>query len=320
MKAALCRRYGPPSVVEIAEVPRPRVGARDVLVRARATTVTAGDWRLRSATLPRGFGLLLRIGFGFTGPRNPILGAELAGDVVEVGRAVTRVAPGDKVFAARLGCHAEFVAVRENAVAPMPGNFGYDESAALTFGGLTALYYLRDRARVQPGERVLVNGASGAVGTAAVQLARHFKAQVTGVCSAGNAELVKSLGADRVIDYTTEDFAQSQQRFDVIFDAVGNCSFARCQPVLAPGGRLLLVVASLGELVGALLWPSRGRRKLLAGVAGVRTADLLFLRTLAESGAFRPVIDRTYPFERIVEAHAYVDTGHKKGNVVITLD
>jgi NADPH:quinone reductase-like Zn-dependent oxidoreductase len=321
MKAAVCRRYGPPDVVEIAEVPRPKVGAHDVLVKVRATTVTAADWRLRSATLPRGFGVLVRLGVGISGPRQPILGSELAGEVVAVGQSVTRFAPGDNVFAARMGdCHAEYVAVREDAVAPMPANLSFGEAAPLTFGGLTALIFLRDKARIEPGEQVLINGASGAVGSAAVQLAKHFKAVVTGVCSAANAQLVGSLGADRVIDYATEDFTRSGERYDIIFDAVGNCSFNRCKSVLAPGGRLLLVVGTLGQMIGAMAWSSRAGRKVLSGVASVRAADLHLLRTLAETGAFKPVIDRTYPFARIADAHAYVDTGRKRGNVVIALD
>ena len=320
MKAAVYRRYGPPDVVQIAELPRPDLAPKDVLVKVRATTVTAGDSRLRSANLPRGFGIMVRLGFGIFSPRKPILGSELAGEVAAVGQSVSRFAPGDKVFAARIGCHAEYVAVPEDRVAPMPGNLTFGEAAALTFGGLTALFYLRDKARIQPRERVLINGASGAVGSAAVQLAKHFGAVVTGVCSAANAPLVRSLGANRVVDYGKEDFAQTRETYDVILDAVGNCPFDRCRPVLAPGGRLLLVVASLGQMVGALVWSSRAGRTVLSGVVSVRAADLLFLRALAESGAFKPVIDRTYPFARIVDAHAYVDTGRKKGNVVITLD
>jgi NADPH:quinone reductase-like Zn-dependent oxidoreductase len=321
MKAAICRRYGPPDVVEIADVPRPSFGANHVLVKVCATTVTAADWRLRSFNLPRGFGLLVRLGVGISGPRQPILGSELAGEVVAAGQAVRRFAPGDKVFAARMGdCHAEYAAVPEDAVAPMPANLSFGEAAALTFGGLTALIFLRDKARIQPSERVLVNGASGAVGSAAVQLAKHFKAIVTGVCSAANAELVRLLGADRVIDYVTEDFTRTGERYDIILDAVGNCAFDRCKPVLMPGGRLLLVVGSLGQMIGSMVWPSRGGRKVRSGVASVRTVDLLFLRTLAEAGAFKPVIDRTYPFARIADAHAYVDTGRKRGNVVIALD
>ncbi len=321
MKAAVCRRYGPPDVVEIADVPRPKVGAKDVLINVRATTVNAGDWRMRSGNVPRGFGLIMRLLMGFSRPRDPIFGGEIAGDVVAVGPAVTRFRPGDKVFAGRMGsCHAEYAAIPENNVAPMPANRSYGEAAALTFGGLTALIFLRDKARIQPGERVLVNGASGAVGCAAVQLAKHFKAEVTAVCSAGNAELVKSLVADRVIDYDATDFAAGDERYDIIFDAVGNCSFDRCKRVLAPGGRLLLIVGTLGQMIGAMVWPSRAGRKVLSGVAYVRPADLDLLRRLAESGAFKTVIDRTYPFARIADAHARVDTGRKKGNVIVSLE
>lgn len=320
MKAAIYRRYGPPDVIQIVDVPRPGPGTKEVLVKLRATTVTAGDARLRSGNVPRGFGVLLRLGFGIFGPRKPILGTELAGEVAAVGPSVKRFAPGDKVFATRMGCHAEYVAVSENSVAPMPANLTFGEAAALTFGGLTARYFLRDRARIQPRERVLINGASGAVGAAAVQLAKHFGAVVTGVCSAGNAPLVRSLGADRVVDYATEDFVRGGERYDIIFDAVGNCSFERCRPALAAGGRLLLVVPTLGQQVGALVWSSRAGRKVLGGIASGRAADLLYLRSVAESGGFKPVIDRTYPFARIAEAYAYVDTGRKKGNVVITFE
>ncbi|WP_418317071.1 NAD(P)-dependent alcohol dehydrogenase [Piscinibacter sakaiensis] len=319
MKAAICRRYGPPDVVTIGDLPVPRPGARQVLVRVRATTVSAGDVRLRSARVPRGFGLLLRLGFGISGPRHPVLGAELAGEVVDVGRSVTRFSRGNRVFASLIGCHAEYVAVPEDAAALMPSGLSFATAAALTFGGLTALLFLRDKARVQPGARVLVNGASGTVGSAAVQLARHFGAIVTGVCSAGNAALVRSLGADEVIDHAAEDFTAGRERYDVILDAVGNCSFARCRRVLAPGGRLLLVVGDLPQMLGALLRPSRGDLKVLGGIASVRREDLLLLAELAERGAFKPVIDRSYPFARIADAHAHVDTGRKKGSVVIEL-
>jgi NADPH:quinone reductase-like Zn-dependent oxidoreductase len=321
MKAAVCRRYGPPEVIEIVDVPRPKVGAKDVLIKVRATTVNAGDWRLRTATVPPGFGLFIRVAVGFTGPRNPILGGEIAGDVVAVGPSVTGFRPGDKVFAGRMGgCHAEYVALPETNVAPMPVNRSYAEAAALTFGGLTAITFLRDKARIQPGERVLINGASGAVGCAAVQLAKYFKADVTGVCSATNAELVKSLGADRVIDYQTTDFATSGERYDVIFDAVGNCSFARCREALAPGGRLLLVVGGLGDMIRSLVWPSRAGRKVLGGIAKINPPNLDLLRRLSESGQLKTVIERTYPFARIADAHALVETGRKKGNVIVSLD
>src|SRR5262245_60328216 len=218
MKAAVCRRYGRPDVVQIADVPKPEPKANEVLVRVRATTVTAGDSRIRSARVPEGFGLLLRLGFGITGPRNPILGMEFSGEVATMGTSATRFKPGDRVFGARMGCHAEYVTVREGAIAPLTDGMTFEQAAALTFGGLTAITFLRDKAQLRPGERVLINGASGAVGTAAVQLARHLGATVTGVCSATNAELVRSLGAEQVIDYGLEDFTQAREAYDVIFD------------------------------------------------------------------------------------------------------
>ncbi|MGH2727592.1 MAG: NAD(P)-dependent alcohol dehydrogenase, partial [Actinomycetota bacterium] len=289
-----------------------------------ATTVSAGDMRLRSAKVPRGFGLFVRLAFGITRPRRPILGWELAGVVEEIGRSVTRFAVGDKVFATRgtrMGAHAEYVAAREDkAIAPRPANLSFAEAAALSFGGTTALVFLRDRGKIRPGERVLVNGASGAVGTAAVQLAKHFGAHVTGVCSAPNAELVQSIGADRVIDYAKEDFTKAGETFDVILDAVGNAPFERCKNALSDGGRLLLVVADLPQTLGALARRSRSGRTVLAGPVPERVADLMTLKELAEAGVYKPVIDRIYPFERIVEAHSLVDSGHKRGNVVISFD
>ncbi|MBI2077115.1 MAG: NAD(P)-dependent alcohol dehydrogenase [Euryarchaeota archaeon] len=323
MKAAVCQRYGPPEVVKIADVARPSVGDRDVLVRVRATTVTAGDWRLRSGNVPRGFKLILRLGFGIRRPRQPILGSELAGVVEEVGPAVRRFKPGDKVFAlcgAKMGGHAQFVSIGEDAaIAHMPPNVSFEEAAALSLAGATALWFLRDKAKVKAGERVLINGASGGVGSAAVQIAKHDGAHVTAVCSSTNAGWVKALGAERVIDYTKEDFAKAQDRYDIIMDTVGNAPFRRCKPALSPGGRFLLVVNTLAELLGALVRPRRGTRRLIGGVAPERAEHLLALRELVESGAFRPHIERVFPFERIVDAYAVVDSGRKKGNVVVTL-
>jgi NADPH:quinone reductase-like Zn-dependent oxidoreductase len=261
----------------------------------------------------------MRLGFGISGPRRPILGWDFAGEIAAVGASVTRFAVADRVVGMRMGSHAEYVAVPETNAAPIPRNLTFEHAAAIVFGGMTSLFYLRDLARIQPGERVLINGASGAVGTAAVQLARHFGATVTGVCSAANAEFVRSLGAGRVIDYARDDFTQTGETYDVIFDAVGNCTFSRCERALSPGGRLLLVVASLSQMVGTKLRPSRAGRKVLAGVNTTRAEDLVFLAGLAESGSFRPVIDRTYSLAQIVEAHRHVDTGRKRGNVVITL-
>jgi NADPH:quinone reductase-like Zn-dependent oxidoreductase len=319
MKAAVYRRYGPPDVVRIEEVPRPDPKTNELLVRVRATTVSAGDSRLRSARVPPGFGVLMRLGFGIFGPRRHTLGWEFAGEVAAVGPSVARFVPGDRVFGTRMGSHAEYVVAPESSAAPIPSNLTFEDAASLVFGGMTSLFYLRDKAKIQPGERALINGASGAVGTAAVQMAKHFGAAVTGVCSAANGELVRSLGAERVVDYAREDFTQTGQTYDVILDAVGNCPFERCKHALAPGGRLLLVVASLGQMLGGMLRPSRAGRRVLTGVGATRAEDLLFLGTLAESGALKPVIDRTYPLARIVDAHSYVDTGRKRGSVVVTL-
>jgi len=323
VKAAVYHRYGPPDVVAIEEVPKPVPARDEVLVKVRATTVSSGDWRLRSATVPRGFGLLVRLAAGITGPRKGVLGTELAGDVEAVGAGVTRFDVGDRVFAltgAGLGAHAEYRSIRESAaLAHIPPKLTYEEAAALSFGGATALYYLRDRTKVQSGERVLINGASGAVGSAAVQLARHFGAVVTGVCSGANADLVRSLGAVQVIDHTERDFTKSAEVWDVIVDTVGNQSFATCERVLAPGGRLGLASGDLGQTIGAMARPSRAGRSVFAGVSPERAEDLRVLAELAEAGAYKPVIDRIYPFDRIVDAHAHVETRRKRGNVVITL-
>lgn len=322
MKAAVCRSYGAPDVVEIAEVATPIARDDEVLVRVRATTVSSADWRLRTAIAPPGFALLVRLGLGICKPRRAVLGTELAGDVVDVGKAVTRFKSGDKVFAhcRDLGCHAEYRTLREDsAVALMPSTLSYEEAAALALGGTTALYFLRDLGHVQPGEKVLINGASGSVGSAAIQLARHWGAEVTAVCSAANAPLVRALGAAHVIDYAREDFTQSGRTYDVILDVVGNCSFSVAKPLLTSGGRLLLAVPSLGQLLSATLRPSRSGRRVLAGEAKERAQDLQLLTELVESGAFKPVIDQVYPFERIRDAHARVETRHKRGNVVVNL-
>jgi NADPH:quinone reductase-like Zn-dependent oxidoreductase len=274
--------------------------------------------------VPFGFGLIARLIFGIFGPRNPILGTELAGEIESVGKDVTQFKVGDPVFAfpgAGLGCHAEYRSMPEDgAVTLKPANLTYEEAAALSFGGTTALNFLRDKGKIQSGEKVLVNGASGAVGTAAVQLARHFGAEVTGVCSAVNLELVKSIGADKVIDYTKEDFAKNGETYDIILDTAGTTSFSRCKNSLKEKGRLLLVLADLSQMAQMPLASMTSSKKVIAGPVGECAEDLRFLAELAEAGKFKPVIDRRYPLEQTAEAHRYVDKGHKKGNVVITLE
>jgi NADPH:quinone reductase-like Zn-dependent oxidoreductase len=322
MKAAVYRRYGPPDVVELQEVPKPRPKDYEILIRTHATTVTSGDWRARSLAMPLGFGLLGRLVFGVSGPRQPILGTELAGEIESVGKDVTKFKAGDQVFAfsgAGMGCHAEYKCMPEDgAVALKPANLAYEEAAAVSFGGTTALSFL-SRAEVRSGERVLVNGASGGVGTAAVQLAKHFGAHVTGVCGAANVDLVKSLGADQVINYAEEDFTARAETYDVIVDTAGTAPFSRSNASLKERGRLLLVLGGLPDLLRIPWVAMTSGKKVIAGPAAVRAKDLRFLAQLAEAGEFKPVIDRRYPFEQIAEAHRYVDTGRKKGNVVITL-
>lgn len=323
MKALVYHNYGSPDVVALAEVPKPVVKAHDVLIRIHATTVSAGDWRARSLTMPPGFRLLGRLFFGVFGPRKPVLGTELAGVVEAVGPAVTRFQPGDEVFAftgAGYGSHAEYRALPEDGlIVRKPSNLSFEEAAALSFGGTTALSFLRDKGGIKPGDKVLVIGASGGVGTAAVQLARHFGAQVTGVCSTANVELVRSLGVSKVIDYTKEDFSKNGELYDIILETTATTSFARCEHSLAPGGRLVVVHGSFAQALGMERPSKASGKKVIAGLPSASVDDLTLLAKLAETGDFRPVIDRSYPWTHAKEAHARVDTGRKRGNVVMTI-
>jgi NADPH:quinone reductase-like Zn-dependent oxidoreductase len=320
MKVVVCTRYGPPDVLQFQELPTPVPKDGEVLVRIRATTVNSADWRIRSMSLPYGFGLLGRLALGLSRPRRPILGSELAGDIVAVGTQVTRFRPDDAVFAfagIQLGCHAEYRCLpADGAVARKPPALSYEQAAALSFGGATMLDFYR-RAALRAGERVLVNGAAGTVGSAAVQLARHAGARVTAVCSRASAGLVESIGAERVIDREHEDFARGGEAYDVVVDAVGTAPFARAAPVLAPGGRLLLVLATLPQILRAPWDGLRSGRRVIAGPAAERAADIEELRVLAEAGRFTPVIDSIHPFAEIRAAHDRVDGGRKRGSVVV---
>jgi NADPH:quinone reductase-like Zn-dependent oxidoreductase len=317
MRAIVCEQFGPPEVLHLKDVPKPSPGDDEVLVKVRATTVTAADWRCRSKTVPRGMGLAAGMFLGFTRPRHPILGTELAGVVESVGKAVTRFKAGDRVFAfpgLSMGCHVEYRCIaHDGPIAISPANLSDEEAAALSFGGVTALRFLA-KGKIERGQAVLVNGASGGVGTAAVQIAKHFGATVTGVCSAANVALVRSLGAYDVVDYTQEDFTRSGKTYDIIVDTAGTAPLPRCRGSLKPDGRLLLVV---GDLAGAL--QSMGNKRIVFGSPPPYPDELPFLAQLAEAGEYRPVIDRRYPLEDAVEAHRYVDTGHKKGNVILTV-
>lgn len=320
MSAAVYRRFGSPDVVRIETVARPTPRQDEVLLRVVASTVSIADHRARSRSVPQGLGLLAAFGLGFFRPRHRILGMDAAGVVEAIGPGVTRFVPGDEVITmlgAHWGGHGEYVCVKQDAaVAAKPRNMTSEEAVALVFGGITARIFL-NQADIKPGDSVLVNGASGAVGTAAVQLAKQLGAHVTGVCSGDKAGLVASLGADRVIDYTTDDFAAEPTIYDVIVDCAGTATFARVEASLRPGGALLMVVADLDGMIRSS-GRSRKSGKLVTYSGGPnRAEDLAFIVDLAESGRFRPVIDRTYDLVDIADAHRYVDAGHKTGSVVL---
>lgn len=322
MKAAVYTRYGPPEVLSIQEVAKPIPGDNDVLVRVHAATVCAADWRLRKADP-----FMVRFMNGLSRPKIQILGAEFAGTVESVGKAVTRFAVGDAVFGSpglQFGAHAEYVCVQEKQLASKPVNMTFDEAAAIMFGGVSALHFLR-KAKVQAGQRVLVYGASGSVGVFAVQLAKNLGAHVTGVCSTANLEMVKSLGADEVVDYIREDFSKAGRVYDVVFDTVGKSGFTRSMKSLKRGGAYVLVGGSgrLASLLGTLLrgmWVSvTGAAKVIGGMARAEAGDQAFLKELIEAGKLRTVIDKRYSLNEIAEAHRHAEAGHKKGHVVVLL-
>ncbi len=318
MKAIVCGSYGSPEVLELVEVPKPVPRDNQLLIRIRATSVTAGDVRLRK---PDPFAV--RFGFGLLRPKYPILGVVLAGEVESVGKNVTRYKAGDKVFGSAgmtCGTYAEYVCVGEDGtLALIPEGMSFEEAAAIPFGGTTALWFLK-KGDIQGGGRVLVYGASGAVGTSAVQLAKHFGAHVTGVCSTANLEMVRFLGADEVIDYTAGEVSLPAGTFDIVLDTVGESPFATCVTALKERGKYLRVVHMdpAGILRG--IWVSMTTdKKVIGGVISETADDMAFLKGLIENGSLRPVIDKVYTLEQIPEAHAYVERGHKKGNVIVTV-
>jgi NADPH:quinone reductase-like Zn-dependent oxidoreductase len=308
MRAIVCTKYGPPEVLQLREVPRPEPRQNEVRIKIHATTVHIGDSKIRSFKPGMGpvkdlfIKPIMRIVFGFTRPRKSILGMELAGEIEAIGKNVTLFKKGDRVFAAtemRFGAYAEYICLpQEGILSIMPLNMTYEEAAPVPNGGITALDILR-KAKVQRGQKVLIYGASGSVGTYAVQLAKNFGAEVTGVCSAANLEMVKALGADAVIDYTASDFTRNGETYDVIFDAVGKLSHSQVKQSLKKTARYFNVLTDT--------------------TLKLNVADLVYLKELIEAGKLRSIIDRRYRLEEMVEAHRYVEKGHKKGNVVIKL-
>lgn len=313
MKAAVVARYGGPEVVRLVDVPAPVPRADEVLVRVRAAAVSSGDARIRGARFPKGFGPFARLALGFRGPRRKILGTAFSGTVEAVGERVAGFAAGDEVCGmngAKLGAHAEYVAVATKRVARKPAEVTHEDAAGVLFGATTALFFLRDKAGVRRGQTVLVNGASGAVGSNAVQLAKHFGATVTGVTSTRNIPLVTDLGADQVIDYTGTPLSDVTGRFDVVLDTVGNLSLASGRRLLADSGVLLLAVGSLWDTV-------RARGNVKAGVAPERPDDFDLLLQMAANGEIRVIIERTYDLADIADAYRRVDSGRKVGNIVV---
>jgi NADPH:quinone reductase-like Zn-dependent oxidoreductase len=321
MKAAVCERYGPPEVVQIREVPAPVPADNEVLVKGAVTTVNSGDARVRALRVPRGMSLPVRLKLGFTKPKQPVFGFDMAGQVEAVGSAVTRFRPGDRVVLSRgfdFGCHAERATVAEDgAIATIPQGLGDQDAVAVCFGGMTALHFFR-LGKLASGDTVPINGASGAVGTMSVQLAKHLGAEVTAVCSAANADLVRGLGADHVIDYAAEDFAHNRQRYDVVMDNHGNAPYSRIKGSLKSGGRFLMVIGDLWQMLASPL-----QKATVSGTDNdaVFTADSYqTLMSLAEEGSLNPVVGTVLPFAEIVEAHRRVDGGHKVGSLVLTFD
>ncbi|ALC55015.1 NAD(P)-dependent alcohol dehydrogenase [Bacillus thuringiensis serovar kyushuensis] len=301
MKAIICTKYGPPNVLQLQNIEKPKPKKNEVLVKIHATSVSTGDCRIRGFNSPLLFWIPMRIILGFRKPRKPILGVELSGEIEDIGSDVTQFKKGDPVFALtelNLGGYAEYTCVHESGlIALKPTNVTYEEAAVIPFGGTSALHFLR-KGQIKKGQRVLIYGASGSVGTAAVQLAKYFGATVTAICSSSNFDLVTALGADNVIDYMKEDFTKRGEHYDIIFDAVGKYNKSLCTDALMPNGKYVSVNGMMAK---------------------VSKEDMNLLKQLAETEKLKPVIDRTYRLEEIAEAHIYVEKGHKKGNVSITL-
>ena len=325
MKAILHTQYGTPDLLQFKEVDKPAPKDNEVLIAIHATTVSTGDCNVRNFTfVTKSMRPIAKLMFGIGKPwKARVLGTELAGEVERAGKDVTRFKPGDRVVASTGmagGGHAQYACLPETgAVAIAPDALSWEEAVALPFGANTALYFLRDLGKIQAGQEILIVGASGAIGSAGVQLARHYGATVTAVCSGANSELVKSLGADQVIDYTREDFTRNGKTYDLIFDVVGATTFNRCKHSLKPNGVFLQNIMKLTDVVRALRTAITGGKRIKGGVAIGNRESMTLIAELAAAGTLKPVIDRTYPLAQIAEAFEYVEQGHKKGNVVITV-
>jgi len=320
MKAIVYTKYGSPEVLQLRKVEKPTPKVNEVLIRVHATTVTTADCMMR-----RGDTFLSRILLGFTHPMNKfqILGTEFSGTIEAVGSKVKKFKPDNEVYAFRgfgTGCYAQYKCMDENgSLAIKSGKMSFEEAASVVDGATTALFFLKEKANIQKGQKVLINGASGSIGTFAVQLAKYFGAEVTGVCSTKNIALVKSLGADKVVDYTKEDFTKSIDKYDIIFDTVGKSSFVRCSKALKSNGKYVVTVMTLKHVLQSFFTRFGNKKKVIFGMSVNKTEALNFIRTLIEENNLRTIIDKQFSLEELTEAHAYVEEGHKKGNVVITV-
>ena len=320
MNAIVYKKYGSPNVLELSDVEKPIPGPNEVLIRVFATTVTSADCMMR-----RGDTFLSRILLGFIKPKKKyqILGTEFSGKIESIGKKVTKFKPGDEVYAFRgfgTGCYTEYKCMSENgSITKKPVNMSFEEAASVVDGATTALFFLKTKADIQKGQKVLINGASGSIGTFAVQLAKYFGAEVTGVCSTKNIVLVKSFGADKVVDYTKDDFAQTGDTYDIIFDTVGKSSFEHCSQALKTKGKYIATVMRFKLILQSILTKFGNKKKVIFAMSVNKTEALSFIRTLIEEGKLKTIIDRQYPLVELREAHTYVERGHKQGNVVITV-
>ena len=315
--------YGSPDVIEQVTLPQPTPNRDEVLIRIHATTVSAGDWRARSLTMPKGLGFMGRLVFGISGPRQPVLGTEFSGVVEAVGEDVTNYKPGDAVIGfpgATFGAHAEFITMpADGKLALKPHNISFEQAAAIPFGGTAAYDFLVNKAELQAGETVLINGASGSVGSACVQIAKHLGAHVTAVCSGKNADMVRQLGADRVIDYRTQAVIESGKHYDMVVDTVGTLPWEEAQHAVRSGGKMVLIAGNTSDMLWGTFKARLKGKTMIGGVASESPEVLEAIVNLAAKGVLLPVIDRSYSFADMKAAHAHVDTGHKKGNVVVSV-